>query len=225
MNISKYFLFLMMVTFNVAICAQNENRNDTIEKDFEIKPFVRLGFDVSAIGRTIYEPEVRQLEFSLDSELLRNWFFNLETGMMQVRSEQETFSYSSDGYFVRTGADFNLLERPDARQDDLVLIGLRYGYSFLQHEAPYFFLENPYWGSHSGSIVKTPYHTHWMELTGGVKTEVFQNLFLGWMLRIKVPLFRTKDPEIEPYYISGFGHGKRSSPVTVHFSIYYRFGL
>lgn len=215
----------MIVTFSVALSAQNENRTDTIKKDFEIEPFIRLGFDVSAIGRSIYEPEVRQLEFSLDSELLRNWFINLEAGMMQTRSEQETFSYSSDGYFIRTGVDLNLLGRPDAKQNDLVLIGLRYGYSFLQHEAPYFFIENPYWGSHSGSIEKTPYHIHWMELTGGVRTEVFQNLFLGWMLRVKVPLSRTTDPEIEPYYISGFGHGKRSSPATVHFSAYYRFGL
>ncbi len=213
----------MMVTFSVALSAQDENITDTLTKDFDIKPSVRLGFDVSAIGRSIYEPEVRQLEFSLDSELLRNWFFNLEAGMMQVRSEQETFSYSSNGYFLRTGADFNILGRPDEQQNDLVLLGLRYAYSFLQHDAPYFFLENPYWGEHSGSIAQTAYHTHWMELTGGVRAEVFQNLFLGWMLRTKVPLFRTREPEIEPYYIPGFGHGKRSSPVTIHFSVYYRF--
>ena len=225
MNISKYFLFLMIATFSAALIAQDENITDTLAKDFDIKPFVRLGFDISAIGRTIYEPEVRQLEFSLDSELLRNWFFNLEAGMMQVRSRQETFSYSSDGYFLRTGADLNLLGRPDAKQNDLVILGLRYAWSFLQHEAPYFILENPYWGEHSGSIGKRAYHTHWMELIGGVRTEVFDNLFLGWMLRTRIPLFRTRNPEIEPYYISGFGHGKRSSPVTVHFSVYYRIGL
>jgi hypothetical protein len=215
----------MMVTLSVALSAQNENSTDTLKKDFKIEPFVRLGFDVSAIGRTIYEPEVRQLEVSVDSELLKNWFFNLEAGMMQVSSDQETFSYSSNGYFLRTGVDVNILGRPDAGQNDLVLLGLRYAWSFLQHEAPFYFLENPYWGEHSGSIEQTPYHTHWMELTGGVRTEVFTNLFLGWTLRTKIPLYRTRNPEIEPYFIPGFAHGKRSSPLTVHFSVYYRFGL
>jgi len=224
-NILKYFLWLILTTFSVALYAQDENKTDTLERDFEIKPFVRLGLDISAIGRSIYEPEVRQFEFSLESEILRDWFLNLEGGIMQVRSEQETFSYSSNGYFIRTGADVNLLGRPDEFQNDLVLLGLRYAYSFLQHESPYYFLENPYWGEHSGSIRQTSYHTHWVELVAGVRTEAFNNLFLGWMLRTRIPLFRTREPDIEPYYIPGFGHGKRSSPISIHFSVYYRFGL
>ncbi len=225
MNILKYFLLLMTVIFSYAAFAQNEHSTDTVKHDFEITPFIRLGIDVSAIGRSFYEPEVRQIEFSVDSELIRNFFFNLEGGVLRVNSEQETFSYKSSGYFVRAGTDFNLLGRPDPGQKDLVLFGLRYAYAYLNHESPFFDLENPYWGSYSGSIDPSGYHAHWFELTGGVRTEVFKNLFVGWTLRTKVPLYKTAEPEIEPYYIAGLGYGKLNTPVMVHFSLFYRFGL
>ncbi len=225
MNILKYFLLLMTVIFSYAAFAQNEHSTDTVKHDFEITPFIRLGIDVSAIGRSFYEPEVRQIEFSVDSELIRNFFFNLEGGVLRVNSEQETFSYKSSGYFVRAGTDFNLLGRPDPGQKDLVLFGLRYAYAYLNHESPFFDLENPYWGSYSGSIDPSGYHAHWFELTGGVRTEVFKNLFVGWTLRTKVPLYKTAEPEIEPYYIAGLGYGKLKTPVMVHFSLFYRFGL
>lgn len=225
MNILKYFLLLMTVTFSYAAFAQNDHSTDTVKHDFEIAPFIRVGFDLSAIGRSIYEPEVRQMEFSVDSELIRNFFFNFEGGILRVDSDQETFAYKSSGYFFRAGTDFNLLGRTTPEQKDLVLIGLRYGYSYLNHESPYFFLENPYWGNYSGSIDPSGYHAHWFELTGGVRTEVFRNLFIGWTLRTKVPLYKTADPEIEPYYIAGLGYGKLNAPVMVHFSMYYYFGL
>lgn len=215
----------MTVIFSYAAFAQNEHSTDTVKHDFEITPFIRLGIDVSAIGRSFYEPEVRQIEFSVDSELIRNFFFNLEGGVLRVNSEQETFSYKSSGYFVRAGTDFNLLGRPDPGQKDLVLFGLRYAYAYLNHESPFFDLENPYWGSYSGSIDPSGYHAHWFELTGGVRTEVFKNLFVGWTLRTKVPLYKTAEPEIEPYYIAGLGYGKLKTPVMVHFSLFYRFGL
>lgn len=225
MNTSRFFLLLTMVTISVTLSAQNEQEPDTLVKEPAVVPFIRLGFDVSSVARAFTEPEVRQFEISADSELLRNWFFNLEGGILMVNSEQESFTYNASGFFFRTGVDFNLLGRPHAEQNDLVLIGFRYAYSSLWHEAPFYLLDNPYWGSHTGSIDRSSYYAHWVEFAGGVKTEVFKNFFLGWTLRTRIPLVKTKDPEIQPYYIGGFGQGKRRAPVMVHFSAFYKLGL
>lgn len=203
--------------------------NDTIVFErpqrvrFDPEPFIRIGFDVSAIARQLVEPEVRQFEFSVDSELLFNWFPVLEGGFLFVNADRENFGYNARGFFTRIGADFNLLGRPDKSFNDLVLVGLRYAYSNLVHEAPFFTVSNPYWGSSSGSIPEGTFHLHWVEFTAGVRTEVFSNFFMGWTLKTRVKLSETKNAMLQPYYIGGYGQGNRRAPVMIHYSLYYRF--
>ncbi len=238
MSMSEFFLRPVFILI-IGMClhapvvsqqapGQQENeatqKTDTIVR-FPVEPFIRLGVDVSAIGRIVAEPEVRQLEFSLDSEVSFNWFAVLEGGVLEVTTEQETFSYTSSGYFFRAGFDYNLLGRPTPVQNDLVLLGLRYGFSNLNHEAPFFTVSNPYWGDYSGSMEPSSHSLHWLEFSGGVKTEIFRNLYLGWYLKTRVKLSETKDPDLEPYYIGGFGHGTRRAPVMIHYSILYRFNF
>jgi hypothetical protein len=187
-----------------------------------VRPFVRVGFDLSSIGRRYLEPEVIQYEVSLDSEIFPNWLAVIEGGTARVASERSDFQYNSTGYFTRMGFDFNLLGLRYSQQDDMVLIGMRYGYGKLQQEAPEYFLTNPFWGDYSGYVNKSDYHLHWLEFSGGVRTEVFRNFFLGWTLKTRIRLNETKNPELNPYFIGGFGHGKRRAPAMIQFSVYYR---
>lgn len=190
---------------------------------FDPEPFIRLGFDISAIARQIAEPEVRQFEFSADTELFFNWFPIVEGGVMFVNADREDFSYNASGYFAKAGIDFNLLGRPDKTQNDLVVFGLRYGFSSLTHEAPFFSVTNPYWGDSSGSIAQDNFNLHFIEFAGGVRTEVFPNFFMGWTLKTRVRLTETKNADLQPYYIAGYGQGNRRAPVMIHYSLYYRF--
>jgi len=220
-----------MLSLSQPIKAQNNDSNnqkkDTIKPSrVPVNPYIRLGIDVSSVMRNILEPEVQQYEVSFDTGIQHNWFATAEAGFMNVNSERETFAYKSNGYFLRLGAEYNLLnKKPDPDKNNLVLIGARYGYSFLQHRSPFFFVENEYWGNYTGSMNSSFFNLHWMELTGGVKTEVLPNLFLGWTIRVRVRIFSSRDPELQPYFIPGFGHGDRSNPATVLYSIMYRFKL
>ena len=236
MNMSKYslkpvFILLMALFLAVSASAQQtpgEQESSIVEETdtvtrFPVVPFIRIGADVSAIARHLAEPEVRQLEFSLDSEVSFNWFAVVEGGILDVASEKETFRYVSSGYFFRAGFDYNLLGRPTPVQNDLVLLGIRYGFSSLNHEAPFFIVSNPYWGDYAGSMEKSLHYLHWIEFSGGVKTEIFRNLYLGWYLKTRVKLTETKNPVLDPYYLAGFGHSRRRAPVMIHYSIMYRF--
>lgn len=221
----------MMLNLNQPVKAQNNDTknqtNDTIKPaQVPVNPFIRLGLDVSSVLRNILEPEVQQYEVSFDTGIKHNWFATAEAGFMNVGTERETFTYKSNGYFLRLGAEYNLLNKlPDPDKNNLVLIGARYGYSFLQHNSPFFFVGNQYWGDYTGSINSSFFNLHWMELTGGVKTQVLPNLFLGWTIRVRVRVFSSQNPKLQPYYIPGFGHGDRSNPATVLYSVTYRFKL
>jgi hypothetical protein len=181
--------------------------------------------DLSAIGRQFVEPEVQQIDFSLDSEVYLNWFAVLEGGYMRVASNREQFEYNASGFFLRTGVDYNLLGRTQAIPNDLVVLGIRYALGNLTHQSPVFQISNPYWGDFSGIVEENNYTLHWLELSAGIKSEIIRNIFIGWNLKTRVRLSETRDPILQPYYIGGFGHGKRRAPVMIHFSVYYKFGL
>ncbi len=237
MNILKYIpgILMMMMIYSLSALSQpppaEENQEEEAESNrdtlpsFQPHPFIRVGFDVSSIGRIITEPEVRQFEFSADTEFKYNWFAVLEGGLANVEAEREEFHYQASGYFGRLGVDYNLLKRNQPSQNDLILVGLRYGFSTLNHETPFYQISNAYWENTHGSIDKGNFNLHWIELSGGVKTEVFSNFFLGWYLKTRIRIAETRDPELNPYYIAGYGRGTRTAPVMVHFNILYRFEL
>jgi hypothetical protein len=225
MNISGYFLLFLILLSNFQVSAQETDVSDTIEKPISPDPFIRVGFDLSAIGRNIYEKEVQQFEFSLDSEVRHNIFANIEGGILKVLANDELSNYSSNGRFFRVGADYNLIKRQEKTKNDVVLVGLRYSWSHLTHESSKFTINNPYWGDHIGTVDSSPFSIHWFELAGSIKTEIFRNLYFSWTLRTRIKLSQTKDPILQPYYIGGFGKGTRNTPVMIHYSIAYRFGL
>ncbi len=199
----------------------NEAVSDTLAKPTP-DSFVRIGFDLSAVARQFFEPEVRQFEFSLDSEVYYNWFAIFEGGFANVRATERPFDYNAQTYFGRIGADYNLLPRTGTDKNNSLSLGIRYAYGLSTHEASNFLIRNDYWGDSDGNLERTNFHLHWIEFSGGLKTEIFQNFYLGWMIKTRVRIFESRNPELTPYYLGGYGHEKRRAPVMIHYYILYK---
>jgi hypothetical protein len=215
-----------LIFFNgIVVFGQSQNSEDTIKITPRPERFIRVGLDLTGIGINIMEPQVRQFEISFDSEVYYNLFANLEGGTLSVLSDQSNYNYNATGLFLRFGADYNLLKRQEKTKNDVVMIGLRYSFSQINHGAANFSIPNPYWGDYEGSVENSNYNLHWAELVGSIKTEIFKNLFLGWTLRTRIRLSQTKNPVLQPYYIGGFGKGTRSAPVMIQYNLSYKFGL
>ncbi len=216
MNILKYiFLILALLSTSVAVTAQN----DTI-----FKPAVRLGLDVSGFARQLIEAETLPVEFSFDYEWRKKYFAAAEAGWLNVDVNRDTHRYNAQGYFFRTGIDIGILGGDVHNPNDHVLLSLRYGYGRLKQEAPYILISDAYWGDYETSVDPETYHAHWLEAGLGMKTSIWNNLFLGWSLRGRVRISSTSDPNMEPYFISGFGRSNNAA-LMLHYSIYYRFPL
>lgn len=224
MNTSGFFLLLLVIYSTSSLFGQNIPISDTVIKP---KPdrFVRVGFDISGVAIYFMNPEVRHLELSLDSEIAHNWFVNLEGGNVNVLSDQENYNYHATGIFFRAGVDFNLLKRQAKTRNDVVLVGFRYGFSSLNHGSTRFFVANEYWGDYSGSVENLNHQLHWVELKGGIKTEIFNNLFLGWSLRTRIRLAQSDDSQLQPFFIGGFGRGSRQAPISIQYSLMYKIGF
>ncbi len=216
MNILRYFFLLPLMIISCGLKAEN----DTL-----FVPSVRIGLDVSGVARQFVEPETITGEISVDVEWQNNYFAALEAGMMTVDVEKETHRYQADGYFFRLGADFNILGRTPQNPHDLVLLSVRYGYSALNHEAPFIVIPDPFWGNYQTAVPAHRYRAHWIEAGLGLKTHLFHNIFIGWSLRGRLLLTSTKEPAMEPYFIGGFGKSNGNTNLMLHYLILYRIPL
>lgn len=218
MNIFKYLFLIPFLAISQP--GMTEEAHDTL-----FVPSVRIGVDVSGFARHLIEPESITGEVTLDVEWRKSHFFVIEGGMLEVDVEKETHVYQADGYFIRMGADFNILERNPDSPNDVLLVSVRYGYGKLEHEAPFIMLPSPYWGGLETAIPPETYQAHWLEAGIGIKTEIWRNLFLGWSLRGRLMLSDTSSPAMDPYFISGFGKSDNNTSLSLHYQIMYRLPL
>ncbi len=218
MSIFKYLFLIPFLVISQAGKAEAEN--DTL-----FVPSVRLGIDVSGFARHLIEPETITGEIIMDVEWRKSHFLVVEGGLLRVDVKKETHVYQADGYFVRIGPDFNILERNPDNPNDVILASLRYGYGKLNHEAPYVLIPDPYWGDRETTISSENYRAHWLEAGIGLKTEIWRSIFMGWSLRGRLMLSDTSSPAMDPYFISGFGRSGSNTKLSLHYYMMYRIPL
>jgi hypothetical protein len=214
MSTSRFLFLLLLTSFSPSLYGQEE---------FPFRPALRVGYDVSALARRFFEPEVRTLEISADYEWQRNWFAALEGGLLDVSMAKPSHTYEAGGWFLRVGADYNFLERKDANHQDLVIATARYGFGSMDQQAPHIMVSDPYWGDHLTSIPGERHLAHWLEIGGGVKTRIVNNLFMGWGIRARFLLSQSRESLINPLTIPGYGRPQGNSSIMLHYTLYYRF--
>ncbi len=214
-NISKY-IFLLALAISTAAKAQD---TDTLV----FRPSLSLGYDVLGMARKLIEPQVFMHGVSLGYQWRPNWTASIELGTLDIDILKETHHYLARGFFLRTGVNYNLLQRRASMPGEELFVSVRYGFGNLTHEAPYILINNPYWGRFETLKQPANYASHWAEIGGGLKTKLFWNIFIGWDLRIRMKLSSKSEIDMEPYYISGFGKGKNNSAIMLHYSVYYKF--
>ena len=106
-----------------------------------------------------------------------------------------------------------------------ITVGFRYGVSIFSHKLEDAFVPSDYWGD----LIVNPYENnltgHWLELVGGLKTEVAPNLFLGWSFRYKFLLNPEMDPYVIPQLVPGYGKGTATRGFGFTYSIFYKIPL
>ena len=185
----------------------------------------RIGVDLSRFVSTYLQSADRWgWELQGDFPVKGYWFPTVEAGMMGLNDRRDNFHYQANGIYGRLGTDFNILRYRSLDDGDLVFIGARYGYSRFNQQADEVQYSN-FWGNYTTSIPKRNMSAHWGEFVFGMKGEIFRNVFLGWSLRVKFMVSETKDPNMSPYIVPGFGKTNVDIPMDFSYGIYYRIPL
>jgi len=185
----------------------------------------RVGIDLSRFLLPTYQPGIRHgWEIQGDIPYKGNFFPTVELGMQWFDDKQSSFHYMNNGAYGRIGVDVNITKFESLKDNDILFVGMRYGYSQFNQEVNQVTYSN-YWGSVLTSYPQRAISAHWAEIVFGMKGEIASNLFIGWTLRAKFPLVQTNDPNITPYIIPGIGKTAGTTPADFSFTVSYRFPL
>lgn len=197
-----FVLFFSLLAASIQVRAQD---NDTLV----VPSTLEIGIELS--GPLIYSADssLFNLEMRLAYRLNRKYHLVAEPGIGRYSYSQYNYSYRSGGFFLRVGADINLMRTKGDPANHFAGVGLRYGIALFSQETPSASLSG-YWGEHSFSVDPRFVHAHFLEVSGGVRGEIFKNILIGWSIRTRVLLYQSAGSGARPAMIPGIGSLRKS---------------
>jgi hypothetical protein len=199
---SGYIISLLLIFFagKGYLSAQ-----DTLSIPLKIK----AGLEVSGPVTYFIEKNNIKIEGYISMDLNERRSLVLGAGYLNYEHSQYNYNYLNKGMFMRAGVDFNLLKPEKSMGRYWAGIGLRYGLSRFTSEIPSFTQEN-YWGPVTSSIAPSVNWGHFLEVTPGIRAEIFSNVSVGWSISLRMLLYSGTGKELRPVYFPGFGNGVKT---------------
>jgi hypothetical protein len=196
------FTFSFFVFFSVA-----GNAQDSIQK-FPERYGLRVGVDLHRLSKSFYDDNYRGLEIVGDYRLTKKFYIAGELGNEEKTVDDDRLNFTTNGSYFKVGFDYNAFENW-LDMENMIFAGMRVGFSSFEHQVnSYKIYENN--GNYYGQTIVTPGEkfsgqtASWVEIVGGVKAELFNNLYMGFSVRLNY-LISNKEPEgFANLYIPGF---------------------
>lgn len=166
---------------------------------------LRIGIDLSRPLMHALNPARYSYEAQVDWAFRKEVFGVIEGGFGGYTADYPDLKYSSTNAFVRIGVDRNIMRRITPNDWDGGIFGLRYGFAAARRGEASYSVGNPVWGYTNGSEPGQDFYFHWVELTGGMRLELFRNVFAGWNIRGKFMITNISTGDLKPSYVAGFG--------------------
>ena len=198
-RISAYFISLLIFS-----CFGAATGQDTISYN----PKIRVAADIFGPVYYIADKNLLSLEGFLSVDFDTNKAAVIEIGYLDYIYSQYNYDFLSSGYFMRLGVDFNTLNPGTSQGKYYAGIGLRYGLSIFRAETPFLEHEN-YWGSVTGFAPPETSAAHSIELSPGIRTELFSNVSIGWTIRLRILVYSGTGKDLKSIYIPGYGNGTK----------------
>ena len=196
------FTFSLVVLFSLVGSAQ-----DSIQK-FPERYGLRVGVDLHRLSKSFYDDNYRGLEIVGDYRLTKKIYIAGELGNEEKTVDDDRLNFTTNGSYFKVGFDYNAFENW-LDMENMIYAGMRVGFSSFDHQVNSFKIyENN--GNYYGQTIITPGEkfsgqtASWVEIVGGIKAELFNNLYMGFSVRLNY-LISNKEPEgFANLYIPGF---------------------
>lgn len=199
-RISVYFISLLL-----SAGAIPANGQDSLYVPMKI----RIGADVYGPVNYFSNKNTLSIEGYLSFDIDTQKAVTIEAGYLDFSYSQYNYDYLSKGTFMRLGMDFNLIRPEMAMGKYYAGIGLKYGLSVFSSEVPFLKQDN-YWGSVTSSIPSSTHVAHFIEASPGIRTEIFRNFSMGWVIRLRILIYSGTGKDLKAVNIPGYGNGVKS---------------
>jgi len=189
-----FFISLFLLTGSRALS------QDTVTVPLHI----RGGFDLS--GPVIKMVNNDLISYGVMASVDLNSSLSLIAGVRysSFQSSKVIYDFRSRGASIVAGTDYNFIKANVSHGKYYAGIGLRYGLSFYNEETSWLSYTNE-WGSGVGSIPPSWHTGHFLEITPGVRTEIFPGMTIGWNLYARFLLSAGAGQDLKPVWMPGYG--------------------
>lgn len=169
---------------------------------------IRFGVDLFKLTRSFYEKDYRGLEVVGDYRLTRKHYIAVELGNENKTVDDDRLNFTTQGTYLKAGFDYNAYENW-LGMENLIYIGLRFGVSSFSQERNSYKIYNPnsIFGDQPVIVDALKFDglsAQWIEVVAGVKAEVFNNIYVGFSLRLNRIVSNKQPDNFENLYIPGF---------------------
>lgn len=212
----RFFISLFTVFFVNISHGNVDFKNDTIEK-FGI----RAGIDLNKIIRSASNSNYTGFSINGDIRIKKSLYIFSEIGNEEKKINSDYLNSTVKGTYLKVGTNFKL--NNDIKTENLFYSGLILGFSNFNQSIDNYTIYNTnstYWGESyiDESLSLSNLNAVWFEIVFGLKTEIFNNLFLGFELQLKNVLKQKNSQGITNFYIPGFNRTYDSSDFGAGFS-------
>ena len=184
-------------------------KTDTIVPVKKDRYGVRVGVDLYKLTRGLYDSNYKGIELVGDYRLTKNYYAAAELGSEDKTTEDDRLNTTTKGTYIKAGFDYNAYKNW-LDMENIISIGLRGGFSTFNQELNSYkiYNSNPYWDEMPWQASGETFNgltAGWIEVVAGVKVKVYNNIFVGFSLRMNTLIFDKKPSEnFENLYIPGF---------------------
>jgi hypothetical protein len=218
--ISSTFLLLFCVSAN----AQTDSIASTVNDSIKIKEKygLRLGGDIGKLARSFFDDEYTGFEISADYRIKKRLYIAGELGFDEKNTTTDYLNVTTSGSYLKAGVDYNMYQNW-LDMDNMIYAGFRVGAStFSQKLNSYtIYSTDQYWSPQFTSTDLKEFSgltAFWAEVILGIKAELFNNLYLGLNVQLKILASETEPNNFENIYIPGFNKTFDSSGIGVGYS-------
>lgn len=210
----------------VAIDTMPMVHSDSVTLDTPKAPRIELGGHQLNLGIDIIRPIVNandkySYEFEADYYLKNEMYLAAEGGWGTSTVNYTDLKYNTSNYFFRAGFNKILLPRENAKDWGGLFMGLRLATAGIQRSAATYTVIDTTWGNSTGALGSKNFNGYWMEITGGVRVELYKGLMAGWNIRGKFMLNGKAFNDLAPLYIAGYGRGDKNAVFDFNFYLSY----
>ena len=207
-----YLFIISLIIPSAMVFSQTEGElNDSLTTKNKLLNInkIRFGFDVFKPIKSSSEGDNLNYEIVGDLQITDNLYLAAEYGLIDRLIEDENINFNSNGSFLRFGFDYNMFKNW-VGMDNAIFLGLRYGSSNFSNKIVSYNVRNS--DAYFSNFVDIDYQTidhsnltgNWLEIVAGVKVETFNNVYLGFSLRLNKLLSTQKPENFDNLYIPGF---------------------